>query len=445
MGKLFAGAAQCCITPPPVLLEQIVKQEPKYPFEGVYEDIYVRVIVMSDQIRRMAVISVDLNRFPNQQQMCKKLSQTYGIEPLGCIFGCTRNHMAANGTCPEENPPTGKHKNLSNAMKQYIEYVHNATLQAVETAMDTMKPAKIGYTSVKSNINAGRGWSSLAGVSETEDYNAFSDKTLLVMCVKDLEDQPIALFVNYGLRGCMLHGNMQNKTFRYLGGDLPGAISRFVEKASGEHFPVLWTAGAACDQNPMFMSSLSYWVPSQNGEFRKEQYIMPAEASKAMMGKLAAIQGMDILKALQTITEYRDQFEYYAAETCRVISGRVPYHALPDSVEADGKRIAPVKAEDLKLRLRLCVVNGFAFAGLNCEVYSAIGARIRKIIPCDCTAILDASYGHLGCIPDREGEKENKYAVLDSCCYSAEESEAAIEDAFREMSDNYNVWKSVIS
>ena len=102
-----------------------------------------------------------------------------------------------------------------------------------------------------------------------------------------------------------------------------------------------------------------------------------------------------------------------------------------------GRRPEPVPARALKLRLRLCVISGMAFAGINGEVYSRIAGKIRELIPCVQTAVLDASYGHLGCIPDVEGEKENTYAVLDSCCYCAKASEKAVIGGFQELAGNY--------
>lgn len=436
MNQLLAGAAKCCITPPLEMLKQICEQEKKYSFKGIYEDIYVRVIVLSDGIKRSALISVDLNRFPNQNQMCDRLSQLYGIDPLSCVFGCTRNHMAPNGTCKEENPPTGKHKSMGEALTRYIDFVHNAAMKAVETAIDAMEPAKMGYTSVKSNVNAARGWNSIWGELETENLNGYSDKTLVVMCVKNLSDQIIGVFVNYGMRGCMLHGNLSNQSFSMLGGDLPAAISRFVEESENNKYPVLWTAGGACDQNPAIMSGWKYWKTVRTGSMEKWEYTMPVEASRAAMERLACIQGLDIIKAVDGITQYRNKFVLWAGETYREIPGRISYHALGYQDFSD-RRPDPAPAKALKLRLRLCVISGMAFAGINGEIYSRIAGKVREIIPCVQTAVLDVSYGHLGCIPDMEGEKENTYAILDSCCYCAEASEEAIIGGFQELAGNY--------
>lgn len=436
MSQLLAGAARCCITPPLEMLKQICEQEKKYSFNGIYEDIYVRVIVLSDGMKRSALISADLNRFPNQNQMCDRLWQLYGIDPLSCVFGCTRNHMAPNGTCKEENPPTGKHKTMGEALTKYIDFVHNAAMKAVETAIDAMEPAKMGYSSIKSNINAARGWASAPGNLETENPNGYSDKTLIVMCVRDLSDQVIGVFVNYGMRGCMLHGNLANHSFPMVNGDLPAAISQFVENAGNNKYPVLWTAGGACDQNPAIMSSWKYWKVGQSKEMELSEYTMPVETSRAVMERLACIQGMDILKAVETITQYKDEFVLWAGETYREIPGRVSYHALGYQDFAE-ERPEPVPAKPLKLRLRLCVICGMAFAGINGEVYSRIAGKIRDMVPCVQTAILDTSYGHLGCIPDAEGEKENTYAVMDSCCYCARSSEEAIIGGFQELAGNY--------
>ena len=436
MKQLLAGAARCCITPPLELLKQICEQEKKYSFKGIYEDIYVRVIVLSDGVTRSAIISADLNRFPNQNQMCDRLWKLYGIDPLSCVFGCTRNHMAPNGTCMEENPPTGKHKSIGGALTQYIDFVHNAAMRAVETAIDAMEPAKLGYTSVKSNVNAARGWDSPWGNLETENLNGYSDKTLVVMCIRNLSDQIIGVFVNYGMRGCMLHGNLSNHSFSMLGGDLPGAISRFVEEYGDNTYPVLWTAGGACDQNPGIMSGWKYWKTAQAGGLETCEYTMPVEAARAAVERLACVQGLDIIKAVGEITQYREKFVLWAGETYREIPGRVSYHALGYE-NISGRRPEPVPARALKLRLRLCVISGMAFSGINGEVYSRIAGKIRELIPCVQTAVLDASYGHLGCIPDVEGEKENTYAVLDSCCYCAKASEKAVIGGFQELAGNY--------
>ena len=63
MEKLFAGAAKTAITPDKALLKALVAESHRN-LTGIYEDIYVRVIILSDGLQKVALITVDLNRFP---------------------------------------------------------------------------------------------------------------------------------------------------------------------------------------------------------------------------------------------------------------------------------------------------------------------------------------------------------------------------------------------
>ena len=55
MGKISAGAAKICITPPSEMMPAYFHG--KMIFEGIYEDIYLRALVFDNGDRRMAFLS----------------------------------------------------------------------------------------------------------------------------------------------------------------------------------------------------------------------------------------------------------------------------------------------------------------------------------------------------------------------------------------------------
>lgn len=412
MEKLFAGAAKAAITPDKALLKALVAESHRN-LTGIYEDIYVRVIVLSDGLQKIALITVDLNRFPAQKQMRDILVSNYGIDSLGCIFGCTRNHQADSETIPEESVPTGKPPvPLGDAHLKYITLVHQKTCQAIAEAIQKMQPAKLGSGIGYSYLNACRNWPTPAGVLEAAGINEIANRQLTVLRIASLEDETIALFVNYAMHGSFLC----HPSFDLLGSEITGAISKYVECHGKEKFPVLWAAGGGGDQNIALSARMEYCGLDEKGDFTACCEVLPKDAAQMIMRRLAATQGLDIINTASAINNYQSTFQFFGAECSGSIKG---------------------KQAPMLLNSRLSILNDIAFVGVNGEITTRHVNHIRNLLADKTVVFLDMSYGHLGCIPDPEAEAMNGYAANRTHCQSGREATDTLYENFAALYDDY--------
>lgn len=436
MSTLLAGAAKRTITPDEALLRQITEEEGKLKYDGIYEDIYVRAVVLSDGAKRIALIAVDADRFPDAQKMSQRLAEECGIDPMGCIFGATRNHQWRTVTVPEEAQP-GRAEPLSPSAAAYNQYAQDRTVEAVQEAISRLEPALIGAAYGTSCLNANRNYVTPAGTLDTADPSGYSSKTLGVVVVKSCSGKRIALMVNYAMKGMMLVGNLFQGSFSSIGADLTGAISRYVERAEGDTCPVLWMAGGSGDQCLAQSSEVSYCGLDGDGNYIPCREVLPAEASFALMRRMAAVQGMDILRTADRIDTFSDEFDFFGAELWKEVPARI-------RIREQYKRLAPGQIpervpakEPLQFRMRLAVLNGIAFAGVNAELASKICTEIRDAVGCKTVLVLDGSYGIRSNVPDEDGDGKNGFSTLNSYCLSGAENERIFAEAFSELYRKY--------
>lgn len=431
MSKLLAGAAKRSILPDAELMKAIAEEDPVLNyFDGAYEDIFTRVIILSDGDLRVALITADLNRYPAQQVLCDKAAKRFGIDPLGCIIGSIRNHQAPCGNTVEENPPLCK-RIAGPALKAYTELVHNATMEAIEEAVHDLRPAKIGAVTTKSYINSNIEWPTPAGMLKGNYYKGFSDKNMLVMRVADLEDQTIGLFVNYAVHSTMFAQNTFSRSFTKIGGDVVGAVTRFIEKANHEAFPVVYMSADGGDQELIVYDEVVYCDVDDEGNIFSKTETLPMDAAWMLMKLLSSQQAVDILDAIEEIDSYSDEFDFFGAETHRQVASKTAEEAQ-DMIEKFGEFTRP-----LDFRLRLAVINGIAILSYNAEITSRLGHKLRGLLPCGNQALIATAYGHEGCVTDTVNDSYNGKVRIHSFVRSAKESEDAFVGGVSELVEMY--------
>lgn len=291
---------------------------------------------------------------------------------------------------------------------QYIRLVHERTCDAVAEALSALRPARLGAGTGKSYLNACRNWPTPAGVLEAGGINEESCKTLTVLRVADLKDETIGLLVNYAMHGSFLC----DSSFRSLGDEITGEISRFVERVGCNRFPVLWAAGGGGDQNLAVTARCEYCWVGENGEYGVRKEVLPPDAAKILMRRLAAVQGLDILNTAASIENYTNVFSLWGAQTVLDVPGRVPFGNLGFSAMPGEPLPEPTPLPaPLRLKLRLSVVGSVAFVGVNGEITRRHCERLRQMLNRLTVIFFDMSYGHCGCIPDPMCEAMNGCAA----------------------------------
>ena len=437
MGTLLAGAAMRSITPSLERLKRLGDEGAPGPvFTGVHEDIFVRAIVLSDGDRRVVLGTVDLIIFPAQQLLCDRLVAEYGIDPMGCIFACTHNHESPFMMLSEGDDESAIKTTLgapTPELEAYTLFVHDMMAQAVAEAIAELEPARMGVNKGLSYINANRDLPSPLGGIQANNFHGPSDHELILLRFESLEGEPIGMFISHATHSNYMIWNLIDGSYARIGADLGGGISRFVEKANRNKFPVLWAIAAAGDQNPITRSRLRSIDVDDEGCFSIKDSVLPFGQNLVQMQSLVATQGLEVLELDRTMTDFTDNFSFAGAETYRVVPSRKSYAAL-GILPLCGERPEPVPNEKpLRLRFRLAVLNGVAFAGVNGEFYARLGMMVKKFLPCTAVVMVEMAYGHQGYLPDAETEKVNGFGTMNSFARSGTDSESAFMGAFREL------------
>jgi hypothetical protein len=119
----------------------------------------------------------------------------------------------------------------------------------VRQANANLQPARVGYGTGQFHVNVNRD----AIHPETRTWcqgpnpDGPSDKTVAVVKFESLTGEPIAVYVNYAMHANLMF--MRNE----ISVGFPGAMSRYIEEVYDENAIAVWTAGAAGDQNPLYL------------------------------------------------------------------------------------------------------------------------------------------------------------------------------------------------
>lgn len=433
MGKLLAGAAMRSITPS---MEQLKKMSsgPRHGYDGIHENIYTRVIALSDGDKIIVLAGADMGQFPMAQLICNRLVKECGIDPMGFIVSGTHNHECIGAKVSEGDDVWIFNSPISPALEEYSVWVQDQVVDAVKEAISKLEPARMGVNRGMSYINACRDLPTPIGGIQANNFHGPSDHELLVLRFDSLATgEPIGMFVNHATHSNYMVWNVMDGSYPKIGSDLGGGISRFVEKANKNKCPVIWAKGAAGDQNPITRSSWRIVDVNDEGEISMEQVTFKPETGLMQMKSLIATQGLEILQLNEEMTEFTEDFSFASAETYRSIPARKSYNELKIHPMC-GERPEPVPSgKTIDFRFRLAVLNGVAFATANCEAYTRLGMMVKAMLPCKYTAFIALSYGMMGYIPDAETEKINGFGTMGTQAWSGAMTEEAFKDGFTEL------------
>lgn len=435
MSKMLAGAAKRCITPSENMLKKFAELNgPRESFDGVYDDIFVRVIAVSDGDKKVLLISADLMVFPGQEMLSEQFEKDFGIEPYGCIFGVTHNHEAPMAGFIEGDDFSVSPRPATEAQDDYSKFVHAMTAEAVKEALDALVPARMGVNSGLSYINCNRDLPTPIGPIQANDWHGPSDHELLVIQFEDMQGGIIGMYVNHATHSNMACWNLYNGDFKMIQGDFGGGVSRFVEKANKNKFPVLWVMGAAGDQSPFVRSKLRSIDVDDDGKFSVIESYFTAETVLKQLKYIVCTQGLEILELSKNMSEYTDEFSFTAAETWRGTAARKPYRDMKIEPKCGERpKPQPWKFPVVPHRMRLAVLNGVAYAMMNGEIYSLLGTQIKQALPVKHTAIVSMAYGMLSYIPDAEREWVNGFGTVNTIAASGADTERAFKEGYEEL------------
>lgn len=392
----LAGAAKGEITPAkelmPMPLIWLIR------FKEVLDPIYVRVVAMSDKNRQCLFVAFEMTLVPYARETLEFLKEETGI-PEEYIFLCATH---THGTTPVS---LGMYKENSKAEKKcrrWYEDIKKTLLETVKRAQKAMVPAKIGYGTGISRINANRD-GMFQGTSRLGiNYERPSDHTIRLVRLETVEEKPIALIVNYACHAVVMNGCLKGLTTP-LTGDFPGRTCAKLEETTD--IPVvLWCSGAAGDQNP--------WIMSQCGMAIKKTYKNRniGKAAERILEHFSREHAADILEANSGIVCDRKNVSIRCFQKMSLVEAKE---------ESD---------EKVPYLLRLFLLGDIAFEGISAEIVTSVGKSVRKVSPYEKTMLISHANGYQGYVADEWEYEHHAFEVGNSKVKKGAAEKAFVND-----------------
>lgn len=375
-GKFRIGATRIDVTPP--------QEELPKPYLGVFERISARVIVVDNGKTRAVLAAVDTatisGEFP--ELLTQRIAKEAGIPPEQVLLATTHAHDSIRVS----NSPGTTNIPFSPAFNAKVEA---ALAEGVHQSIKNLQPGRIGFGRGKSYINTNRTqWDPDQGRYITgADRSGLlpSDKNVYVIRFEAMSGELIALFANYGIMP-IVHGigDYAGGTPK-LGGDVPGATSRYVEKALDEKVVAIMTMGGG-DQHPVYR--ISRRGPGSD------------EASEVLTRTYGLMLGEEILATSRDMRNKVEEGPISGAKTSATCPGKLttPINSGGRCSNTPGSKLPPCvfKDEDAPpatFNMGLLLLGNIAIGGISEDVGTTIIQRIQAVSPFSNTFVVSQFFG----------------------------------------------------
>lgn len=381
-GLFTCGSAHGCITPESALMPNLRGLRNSL-IGGVLDDLYVRVVALGNGTEKALLIAFDLDKAPYPMEQIAKITQRTGIPEQNILMFSIHTHTCpVTGFRPEEGPNDirKKPKEVQQATAQYEKQIFDVLHRCVDQAIEGMRPARVGYATGESYINVHRNQEYTYMDENGALHNVLAlgvnpkqwvDRTLFAMRFEDLQESPIAFFLNYPVHNCVMHANQCCDGKLGISSDIGGNICRFLEEAN-PGATAIWSSGAAGDVNPL-ASNEAYYPNPQTGKM--QEFITPG-GDYSMLTVLAARHYADVQAVLRNITCSTTSIELHGLIDWIYTPGRdviVKEDGTLDSIT--GESVSPYE-----VRVQLLRLGSVFFYGFSGELVSALGKRVQGLL-----------------------------------------------------------------
>ena len=298
---------------------------------------------------------------------------------------------------------------------------------SAKMAKNKLQPARISYGTGVSYLNVQRDMidENTHRWWEGANYDGLSDKTVAVIKFETVSGEPIAVYYNYAMHAVI------TGTLDLVSGDIPGASSRYIEKAFDDKVVALWSEGAAGDQNPIYFQQTydlrairikdyasrgqdisNSMPPGGVGLDRSNPEVTKLmDEQKEMITSMGQMLGEEVLHVMR---------EAKNSESDGRILGRAVKISCPGRERTnEGRGGYPGTYKDgppVQIGLGLLMIDDIAIGTVNGEVYNLIAQRLKKESPYAKTmmATLTNGMANSGYIPDDASFGHNTFEVLSS-------------------------------
>ncbi|MDE7183325.1 MAG: hypothetical protein K2O40_02385 [Lachnospiraceae bacterium] len=401
MKNLYVGAAKVNID-----LTEELQPYPSFnrvPFEGVYSECNMRVIVVDNGKTQAAVLGYDLGGIPSDPELKHKIEAKFGITAEHIFLTATHNHTG----CDIVMSPDREDRKKAAGYQKLLE---ERTMEALEKARKNMRCARYGYGEGKSYINGNRDMATSMGTF-TQGYEpeGYCDRTVSVMKFVDENDDLIAAVVNYGMHATLgfLDVDVDGKT--KSSGNIPGIAEEYVEARYGNDSVVLWTSAAAGDQNPELYCLRDY---GEDG-FPYMARLVPG-LQYNMIRIMGKRHGVDICNTIDRIDTYSSRMPLKFGQKMIELPAQkfeAPFdhqrindltnHIYKPEPGEELPVAVPDEEHTVPLYIQELIFGDIAFVGVAAEIYALIGKACKEISPYRKTMVITHIGPNAGYVIDR--------------------------------------------
>jgi len=366
------------------------------PSQGNKGNIYIRALILDDNINRIALIELDVVSLPRQNydSIRRQISLETGMPFSNIILGCVHNHAAPY--------PGGR-----NIESEWYKKLNGNLIKVVQEAISDLEPVQIGGRLGRSSIAMNR----RKEMKDTLSYLTFDEnnssqsygkyKTDQPVLIKEMEgvyrlganpDGPIddqvgvfridkldgqlkAVFVNYACHGTSLGGRnniispeWNGYMLEYIENQFPGVTTIFAQ-------------GAAGDINPRFVGGL-------------EGYVDDHENTKALGDEI----GREVIKTINEIETY--------------IPSNPAIKLVNESIVCPkkyGEVVKDFRNTTISIPVTGIRIDDFCWITFPGELFHEIGQTIKFSAHLPHTYIVGYSNGSLGYLPTQEAYAQGGY------------------------------------
>lgn len=387
---------------------------------GIHRPLFMQCLVIGscESQKQFVLLTADLGWWKNaadEHHIRHAILREFRLENHQVLLCLSHTHAGPSLCSNDKDKPGGEH------IAPYLDKLKDTAIALIQSCMADMRAGVLtweyGRCSLATNRDIHVDHSYLVGYNPTR----VADDTLLVGCVRDMENKVIATLVNYACHPTTLaHEN------RLLSPDYVGAMREVV--GHDTKAPCLFLQGASGDLAPkeQYVSDvqvadrhgrqlgfsvlsvlegllpnhtgLSYQGALESGAPLALWKRTPAQIQRNMRGKVIEI---DVeLKDLPSSEEIEQEWEHCSD---RVMKDRL-WRKLNTRRTLGDRQVA-------KLPLWIWELGDSLIIAQPNEAYSLFQVAVRKTFPGKAIAFINIANGYIGYLPPEELYDNDMYAV----------------------------------
>lgn len=336
---------------------------PTEGYNGIHDDMHVRVLLMESGEVRTAVAVFELSSV-RPWELTDSL-RAYTAEKLGTAYENTWAIVTHDLSAPHVPVEEEKRSIHMNTLKAALD-------EAAAAALESFRPAKVGYGEGLSDVNANRDVQSVDGWWVGIEGKGPSDKTLSVVKIDGVDGKPIAVLYSYALKSSLLETAPMSDGWKYASGDVTGVACTRAEEATGA--VTIFVMGAAGDQVPKIKGN--YLTLNSEGKFVTVNLYEKAYDGLSLLGNTL---GDDVISLVNGTECTDEEPELAVMESSLAVNCKKPYpKTLPEPPVLTYEYEPCGEGEITLYSMR---IGEAAFMALKSEVTTPIFTEIKRNSP----------------------------------------------------------------